>query len=237
MEGWKCHNRKTLVAIVIPALNEEHRIGRVLRAAVTSELADEIIVVSDGSTDRTAEVASRFKGVRVIELPQNLGKGGAMMAGVMATNAAIITFIDADLTGLTGDHIDAIIDPVIHNEADMCLGIFRKGKFWSNAAQRVSPYFSGQRAMKRRLIERVPHIAEMRLGVEVAINTYAKRYRARVLRVILPGVSNTAKERKLGFVKGAKARVQMFSEIAQAYVTVRKDDRATRKSRARRLRK
>jgi polyisoprenyl-phosphate glycosyltransferase len=213
-----------MVAIIIPAKNEEHRIVNVLRAATNSKLADEIIVVSDGSTDRTVEIASRFKGVRVLDLAWQ-GKGGAMASGVAATNADVLTFIDADLMGLRSEHIDNIIRPVVENEADMCIGIFRGGKFWSDAAQKISPYISGQRAMKRRLFERVPHVAGSRLGVEVAINAYAKRYRARVLRVVLYGVSNTHKERKLGFVKGAKARAQMWNEIVRVMVDVRKSGR------------
>lgn len=222
-----------MVAIIIPARNEEHRIANVLRAATASRLADQIIVVSDGSWDRTVEVAKSYKGVKVLDLPWQ-GKGGAMAAGVRETNAAVIMFIDADLIGLQPDHIDAILRPVMKDEADMCIGIFRGGKFWSDAAQKVAPYISGQRALKRRLFERVPEIAGSRLGVEVAINMYAKRYRARVLRVVLYGVSNTAKERKLGFVKGAKARVQMWNEIAHAMVKMRKHDKA-RKPRSRRL--
>ena len=230
------YNQATLVAIVIPAKNEEHRLPKVLRAAVNSKLADEIIVVSDGSTDRTADVASQFKGVKVVNLPRNLGKGGAMAAGVKATNAPIITFIDADLQGLTAEHIDLIIRPVCDGEADMCVGIFRGGKFWSDAAQKVAPFISGQRTLHRRLFERVPEVAGTRLGVEVAINMYAKRYRARVLRVVLEGVSNTHKERKLGFVKGSKARMQMWNEIGHTWVELRKHERQRERERARRSR-
>ena len=214
-----------MVAIVIPAKDEEQRIANVLRAAAGSRLADEIVVVSDGSTDRTAEIARGFKGVRVVELPYNMGKGGAMVAGVQAAKAGVITFIYADLKGLRPDHIDSIIEPVIRDEADMCIGIFRGGKFWSDAAQKISPYISGQRALKRRLFERVPEIAGTRLGVEVAMNMYAKRYRARIFRVVMDGVSNTHQERKMGLVKGAKARVQMWNEIAHAMVKLRKHER------------
>ena len=213
-----------MVAIVIPAYNEEMRIASVLRAAVNCRLADEIIVVSDASEDRTADIARSFRGVKVLELPYNSGKGGAMSAGARATRADVLTFIDADLVGLRSDHIDAIILPVVKGQADMCIGVFRGGKFWSDAAQKISPYISGQRAMKRRLFDRVPHVAETGLGIEVAINFYAKRYRARILRVVLRGVSNTFKERKLGFVRGAKARVQMWNEMVHAAVKVRKRD-------------
>lgn len=211
-----------MVAIIIPAFNEEQRITSVLRAAEASKLADEILVVSDASRDRTADVARRFDGVRVIELPFNMGKGGAMSAGVAATKADIIVFVDADLHGLRGEHIDQIVRPLLDKQCDMCIGVFRGGKFWSDTAQRISPYISGQRAMKRTLFESIPFLGEIRMGVEVTINTYAKRNRARILRVVLRGVSNTHKERKMGLVKGTAARAKMYKEIARAMMRMRR---------------
>ncbi len=213
--------RAPKVAIIIPALNEEGRIGRVIQAAKGSKLAQEIIVVSDGSKDRTAEVAENL-GVRVVRLAQNMGKGGAMAAGVKATAAPIIVFIDADLEGLQSQHIDDIIRPTLQNECDMSVGIFRGGRVLSDGAQWITPYLSGQRAMKRELFEGIPFIADVRMGVEVAINDAAKRRKARILRVILRGVSNTFKESKMGFVKGVQARGKMFLEITNAKVKQRR---------------
>src|SRR5688572_3994532 len=127
-----------MVAIIIPAYNEEMRIASVLRAALGCRLADEIIVVSDASFDRTAEIARSFRGVKVIELPLNAGKGGAMAVGAKSTRADVLAFIDADLIGLRSEHIDGIILPVMKGQADMCIGVFRGGKFWSDAAQKIS---------------------------------------------------------------------------------------------------
>src|SRR5438876_436250 len=110
------------VAIIIPAYNEEQRVSAVIQAALQSKLANEVIVVSDGSTDKTAEVAGKFPGVKVIDLKVNVGKGGAMCAGVEATNAEIVAFVDADLIGLTGQHIDHIIAPIQQGMFQMCLG-------------------------------------------------------------------------------------------------------------------
>lgn len=218
-------SQRPKVAIIIPAFNEEGRIARVMRAACTSKLGDEVIVVSDGSWDRTAEVAKRVGGARVIDLKQNVGKGGAMAAGVEATDAAIIAFIDADLDGLRPEHIDRIIRPLLDDSCEMCIGVFRGGKFWSDTAQRITPYISGQRAMKRWLFKGVPYMTELRMGVEVTINSHAKRVRARVLRVVLHGVSNCHKERKLGIVKGMQARAKMYQEILHAKVKVQQKRR------------
>jgi len=214
--------RARTVAVIIPAKDEEQRIGNVLRAAVASRLATEVIVVSDGSSDRTAEVAAKYPGVRVVQLPVNLGKGAAMAKGVANTSAEVVAFVDADLQGLTGDHIDQIIDPVLANRCEVCIGIFRGGKFWSDTAQKFAPYISGQRAMKRWIFEGAPDLADMRFGVEYALNHQAKRVRARVLRVAIRGVSNFHKEKKMGIGKGITARYKMYQEITQAVIKTRK---------------
>lgn len=213
-------------AIIIPAYNEESRIGRVLEAATRSKLASEVIVVCDGCHDGTAQIASQFLRVKVIDLRNNLGKGGAMAIGAANTPCEVLTFIDADLTGLMPEHIDRLIHPVLTGSTDMCVGVFRGGKFWSDTAQRISPYISGQRAVRREIFEAIPYLADVRLGVEVAINTFAKRSKARVLRVVLHGVSNTFKEKKMGLVKGATARAKMYAEIGKAMVKAKRRSRA-----------
>lgn len=215
--------------MILPAYNEEQRIGKVLQAVTRAKLPHEIIVVSDASQDRTAQVARGFNGVRVIELPFNAGKGGAMAAGAQATDAPILAFVDADLTGLRPEHLDAIIRPLLEDRCDMCIGVFRGGKFWSDTAQRISPYISGQRAMRREIFDAIPFLSELRMGVEVTINTYAKRKHARVQRVVLRGVSNTYKERKMGLVKGLGARGKMYAEIVRAMGRMHRKQKRTKR--------
>jgi hypothetical protein len=210
------------VAVIIPAFNEEQRILSVLSAAKLSKFTTQIIVVDDGSQDRTAEVARSVPGVTVIRLRKNQGKGGAMVKGVQSTQAKILAFVDADLSGLSGQHIDDIIRPLLLDQCDMCVGIFRGGKVWSDMAQRVAPLLSGQRAMKRELFEAVPFMAELRMGVEWALTNAADRRKAKVVRVLLRGVSNCAKEQKLGLVKGLRARGLMYKEITEAMVKTRR---------------
>ena len=225
-------DRKREVAVVVPAKDEATRIGGVLRAVLQAKLPTEVVVVSDGSCDRTAEVARAFPGVTVIEQHPNRGKACAMQAGVRATQAGIVLFVDADLEGLNGTHIDQIVLPLLTGECDMCVGIFRGGGKWSDAAMKVSPALSGQRALRRELFESVVNVEDLGMGIEIALNRVAKRRRARVLRVVLRGVSNAHKEKKLGVMKGLAARTKMFVEITEAMVNKeqrRKRDRKRRR--------
>jgi len=201
----------------------------VLEAVSKCALAHEIIVVCDGGTDRTADVARNYPKVRVVELFHNVGKGGAMALGAASTNADILCFVDADLINLRPEHVDKIVLPLLAGTCDMCIGVFRGGRFLSDTAQRISPYISGQRAVTRQFFESIPYLADIRLGVEVTINTFAKRQKLRVQKVVLHGVSNTFKEEKMGLIQGAKARTKMYKEIAHAMVKIQRRELAAKR--------
>ncbi len=82
-------------SIVIPAYNEEMRIGRTLEAVIASFPDAEVIVVDDGSSDATAAVAEAA-GARVLRHGTNRGKGAAVRTGFAAAAGGVVGFIDAD---------------------------------------------------------------------------------------------------------------------------------------------
>lgn len=203
------------IATVIPAYNEENTIAEVVRVLKSVDIIDDIIVVSDGSTDATAEKA-RLAGADVIELPYNLGKGGAMLKGVIATSAEIILFLDADLIGLTTAHVVDLLRPVVMREVEMSIGIFEKGRFATDLAQFVAPYLSGQRAMTRVIIDQISNAEISRFGIEVVLTTYVKKHKLPVKTVYLADMTHIMKEEKLGLLPGIKARMKMYWEIAKS---------------------
>ena len=69
------------VLVIIPAYNEEESLPRVLKELTTTVPAADVVVVSDGSLDRTEAAAPGDSGVAVVELPFNLGIGGALRTG------------------------------------------------------------------------------------------------------------------------------------------------------------
>ncbi len=96
-----------ILTIVIPALNEEEAIGdtitrcldsRALIQAVSGVADVEIIVVSDGSTDKTAEIAGAFDDVKVVVFEKNRGYGAAIKEGWRQGKGTLLGFLDADGT-------------------------------------------------------------------------------------------------------------------------------------------
>lgn len=204
------------VAAVIPALNEETTIGDVVSTLRHVDIIDEVIVVSDGSVDRTADVA-RQAGARVIEHRENLGKAGAMKTGFEASQSPVILFLDADLIGLSPVHVKSLLNPVLSGEADMTVGVFEDGRGATDLAQMVAPFLSGQRAVRRAIVTEMfraePDTDVCRFGIEVALTRHVNHNGYKKMEVSLGEMSHRMKEEKLGLVKGAAARLKMYYEI------------------------
>ena len=108
---------------IVPAFNEEEAIGRVVEEIHAFDPQIEIVVVDDGSHDRTAQVA-RAAGARVLRLPFNLGIGGAVQTGFRYAHEndfELAVRVDGD-----GQHdpaqLGAVIEPVLRGEADIVVG-------------------------------------------------------------------------------------------------------------------
>lgn len=207
------------VAAVIPAYNEANRIGVVLTALANTAEVSEVIVVSDGSTDGTHAVASRYPKVTAVQLERNQGKGGAMRVGALRTDADVIVFFDADLVGLTPEHVSSLLAPVITGEVTMAMGIFKGGRWATDIAQYFSPGITGQRAVRREVFLQIPGLEHVGYGIELAITYYVRHHDMESCNVTLTGVTHPLKEEKLGWVRGAASRTVMYWQMARFRVS------------------
>lgn len=114
------------VTIVIPAYNEEKAIGRVLSDVGRLGIRKEVIVVDDGSSDRTSCIAERSKGVKVISHSRNMGKAHALRTGIMAASNDMIVTMDADCT-YPAEAIPRLIDELDKGN-DLVVGSRFSGK-------------------------------------------------------------------------------------------------------------
>ena len=203
------------VTAVIPAYNEERTVAQVVRAVVASPLVTEVVVVNDGSRDGTS-LAAGHAGARVIDLPENRGKGAAIQAAIAASEGDVLLLLDADLVGLEADHVRRLLSPVLGGEADMTIGVFERGRTFTDLAQVITPGLSGQRAVLRPLLQEIAGLDLARFGTEVTLNRIAERSRARVVTVRLPRLTHVMKEEKMGFAHGFLARLRMYGDILAA---------------------
>ena len=142
--------------LVIPAFNEEVRISEVLRRVMATRLGFEIVVVDDGSGDRTALLARRL-GVRVIQHPFNLGYGAALQTGYkygLRSGAKWVVQMDAD-----GQHdprdIPILLEPVLNGKADLVVG----SRFLEGVTYRMG--------LARSLVRRVLQVVARIFGLNV----------------------------------------------------------------------
>jgi dolichyl-phosphate beta-glucosyltransferase len=113
------------LSVVIPAFQEERRLPGTLSAwrsfleAQPYPCPSEVVVVDDGSTDRTAEVA-RAAGVRVLQQPVNQGKGAAVRAGMLDAGGRWLAYVDADLN-ISPEHVTEALR-LLEGGADVVAG-------------------------------------------------------------------------------------------------------------------
>jgi glycosyltransferase involved in cell wall biosynthesis len=114
------------VSVIIPALNEEEPIGSVVRECVATGLPNEVIVVDNGSRDRTAECA-RQAGARVVTAPR--GYGRACMAGTRALSPEcdIVVFLDGDGSDVPA-FMSQLVDPIARGTHDFVIGSRTRGQ-------------------------------------------------------------------------------------------------------------
>ena len=118
------HNPK--ISIIIPALNEEESIGRVLND-IPGEIVEEVIVVDNGSSDNTVTV-SKGLGANVIQEPLK-GYGAACLKGIsiLKQDTDIVVFLDADYSDYPQD-LHTVVKPIINDNADMVIGSRMSGE-------------------------------------------------------------------------------------------------------------
>lgn len=147
-----------ILSIVIPAYNEERFIGTLLEKvrAVNLERLDtvkEVIVVDDGSRDRTAEIAAAVPGVSLLRMPVNGGKGRAVRAGIERATGDLLIIQDADLEYDPQDYAP-MVEALLSGRGDVVYGSRylkhpERGRFFNlltgrTAGQSWPAYLGGQ---------------------------------------------------------------------------------------------
>lgn len=204
------------VTAVVPAYNEESRIERVIVPILETDIVSNIVVVDDGSQDSTSDIVSSYN-VDLVKVSQNKGKAEAIKEGIKycKDKSDVIILLDADLIGLTSDHIRALVLPIFEKDIDMTIGVFKSGRYITDLAQSIAPNLSGQRAIKLSVAYEIVNMDVKGYCIEAAFSQLIKKYNLNVENVVLENVTHVTNEEKVGFIKGISWRFQMYKDIVK----------------------
>lgn len=187
------------VSVIIPALNEEEPIAGVVRECLATGLPNEVIVVDNGSTDRTAERAHEA-GARVVTTSRGYGRACAAGVRVLSPECRIVVFLDGDGSDVPA-FMNHLVRPVARGTHDFVIGSRTRGQREPgsmNLQQILAGRFAGLilrllygvrytdmspfRAIRRDVLERLD-MCEQTYGWNLEMQMKAARARLRILEI------------------------------------------------------
>jgi len=191
-----------MFSVVVPALNEEKTIERVVTFCLADPLVSEVIVVDDKSEDQTASLAKKA-GAKVV-ISASRGKGISMKEGIDASGNEFIIFLDADIDPYPEGSIEKLAAPLVDNQADFVKGAFARnaGRVTELVAKPLlailfpglshfSQPLSGMIAGKKSFFNKIEFFNDYGVDIGILIDMYLMK--ARVKEVNIGYIENKSK--------------------------------------------
>ena len=214
------------LSVVIPCYNEEATVATVIDTVLAQACGGEVIVVDDGSTDKSREILSSMDEprLRVILQPRNQGKGAALRTGFAQATCEYVVVQDADLE-YDPDEFDVLLEPLVADKADVVFGSrfvssrpHRVLYFWHSLGNKLLTLASNvftdlnltdmetcYKVFRRNVIQSID-IHENRFGFEPEITAKIARGGWRVYEVGISYSGRTyAEGKKIGWRDGVRA--------------------------------
>jgi glycosyltransferase involved in cell wall biosynthesis len=215
------------LSVIMPAFNEEGTVADVLERVLAQRPVQEVVVVDDGSTDKTWEVlksaAAKDPRVKLLRHEQNQGKGASLRTALSQTSASFSIIQDADLE-YDPDQYHLLLDPLLAGVADVVFGSrFQGGAhrvlyYWHSVGNRFLTMISNMatnlnltdmetcyKAFRREVLQKIT-IQEDRFGFEPEITAKVSRMNLRIYEVPISYYGRTYSEgKKIGWRDGLSA--------------------------------
>lgn len=205
---------------IVAAYNEEPTLGSIVRLLVGSGIFKDVIVVTDGSTDRSPEVAREAGASLVLHHSMKQGKGHALKRATDRATTPYVYFFDADLYGLKQEHIPLLLEPVLKGEYGMMVGLHDRGRFISWLMQYL-PLIGGERVLPKKAFDALPEKYLEGYRIEISLNQYCLSHGMTIGTRVLQGVKIRRKMQKFGFFRGLYGYLKMTYEMVDAFVMSR----------------
>lgn len=205
-----------MVTAVIPVYNESRTIVGVVKTLLTLEYIEEIIVVDDGSTDKTADIIRNWP-IKLISKSENQGKDLAVLAGAKVARSDWLLLLDGDLVGLRTKHINDLWYSLPEHRT--VLGILKpQGVIgWLFFIYRYFFTRTGLRLVRRSDILSIPRNNLGKYRLESILSSQANKDSWPVKKVVLSGITHVIKEKKVGLKWGMVLRAKMIFDIITFY--------------------
>lgn len=205
-----------MISAIIPALNEQNTIEKVVKFCFSEPLVSEVIVVDDKSTDNTVTNAKKAGAKTIIS--QTKGKGISMRDGVSVATNNILVFLDADIHPYPEKTIKNLVQPIIDNEYEFIKGAFARnaGRVTELVAKPLLKIFfpelsafqqplSGMIAGKKSFLSKIDFFTDYGVDVGILIDMFLMQ--ARVKEVNIGYIENKSKPwQELGKMSGEVSR-------------------------------
>lgn len=187
------------ISAIVCAYNEEKTIRPIVQTLLDHPRINEVIMVDDGSTDRTWTTVVSIKHPKLTPLrhQKNLGKGAAIVSAVQRSHGDILLFIDADLKHFLPQHVDLLVLPLEIDPHSMAIGVRETPRVIDKTLQILMKPFGGERALpKQDILPLLKKISVSGYGVETILNLAFIRKKRRIHYVTLPRLIHLFKSEK-----------------------------------------